>query len=296
MKRTALVILLAVWGLGAKAQGTLSEVKINEVMVYNQTNYIDHYGERLGWIELFNTGHSVVDLAGAYLTVKEGSENLTYRIPQSEQSKMGPRSYRVFFCDGNATKGVFHTNFTLDQTGYIALLTSSGQVVTSVRYEVADQLPDVSVGWKAENGKEVFGQLDAATPGATNELLIEVPKHELFRRNDPYGTMMSITAMVVVFSALTVLFILFALFGKGMVWLAKKRSEQQAELLSKSPKGNAFSGEEQIAAIAMALAQYQREEHDRESTILTINRVARAYSPWNSKIYGLRQIPEKRNK
>ncbi|MDY5119262.1 MAG: lamin tail domain-containing protein, partial [Muribaculaceae bacterium] len=33
--------------------------------------------------------------------------------------------------------------------------------------------------------------------------------------------------------------------------------------------------------------------HDNEDTILTINKVKRAYSPWSSKIYTLRDIPRK---
>ena len=52
---------------------------------------------------------------------------------------------------------------------------------------------------------------------------------------------------------------------------------------------NHDSGEE-IAAIVMALHQHLNA-HDTESTVLTINKVKRAYSPWSSKIYGLREVP-----
>ena len=48
-----------------------------------------------------------------------------------------------------------------------------------------------------------------------------------------------------------------------------------------------------FAAIAMALHEYQDNVHDIEDTILTINKVKRNYSPWNSKIYTLRQTPHK---
>jgi len=34
--------------------------------------------------------------------------------------------------------------------------------------------------------------------------------------------------------------------------------------------------------------------HDVEDTILTINKVKKAYSPWNSKIYSLREVPNKK--
>ena len=45
------------------------------------------------------------------------------------------------------------------------------------------------------------------------------------------------------------------------------------------------------AAIALALHLHNREVHDFENLILTINRVSRNYSPWSSKIYSLRQWP-----
>ncbi|MDE6651203.1 MAG: OadG family protein, partial [Paramuribaculum sp.] len=51
------------------------------------------------------------------------------------------------------------------------------------------------------------------------------------------------------------------------------------------------SGEE-IAAIVMALHEHL-DAHDQENTILTINKVKKAYSPWSSKIYGLREVPRR---
>jgi hypothetical protein len=45
------------------------------------------------------------------------------------------------------------------------------------------------------------------------------------------------------------------------------------------------------AAVALALFLYQNQLHDHENTLLTINKVSRAYSPWSSKIYGLRKSP-----
>jgi hypothetical protein len=45
------------------------------------------------------------------------------------------------------------------------------------------------------------------------------------------------------------------------------------------------------AAIAVALHLFVTEMHDFEKTILTIQKVMRPYSPWSSKIYGLRKSP-----
>lgn len=56
------------------------------------------------------------------------------------------------------------------------------------------------------------------------------------------------------------------------------------------------SGNEEIAAIALALKLYQEELHIREAAVITINRVSRIYSPWSSKIHGIRQIPERKQR
>jgi hypothetical protein len=47
------------------------------------------------------------------------------------------------------------------------------------------------------------------------------------------------------------------------------------------------------AAIALALDFHLKDVHDYEKTILTIQKAIRPYSPWSSKIYGLREIPYK---
>ena len=52
--------------------------------------------------------------------------------------------------------------------------------------------------------------------------------------------------------------------------------------------------QEEIAAIATALKIYRSALHDRESEVLTILSIKRAYSPWNSKIHGLTQLPDRR--
>lgn len=120
-----------------------------------------------------------------------------------------------------------------------------------------------------------------------------IPAHELFRRSDPFGYGMAVTAMSVVLSALVVLYICFRTVGKISQRRANKKKEAQALVTAaetKPAKGAVFSGEE-MAAIALALHLYQNELHDKESAVLTINRVAKAYSPWSSKLYGLTRMP-----
>ena len=51
--------------------------------------------------------------------------------------------------------------------------------------------------------------------------------------------------------------------------------------------GNHILGEE-TAAISVALHLFFNEIHDEESSILTIKKTSKAYSPWSSKIYAVR--------
>lgn len=60
----------------------------------------------------------------------------------------------------------------------------------------------------------------------------------------------------------------------------------------KAPESKIHYNDELAAAIITALKLYKSVIHDRESEMLTINRIARTYSPWNSKIHGLTSMPE----
>lgn len=48
---------------------------------------------------------------------------------------------------------------------------------------------------------------------------------------------------------------------------------------------------EVAAVIAMALHLYTKQMQEYENTVVTIQQVIKPYSPWSSKIYGLRQQP-----
>lgn len=307
LSRKITAFLVCAFSVGVVSAQGIKDIRINEVLVKNANSYEDDYGHRVGWIELFNSGYSNVNVAGSYLTVKRGDKTLTYRIPKNDQrTVIPPQGYLIFFAEGTSSKGTFHTNFTLDQTGYLALLDQSGRgpAIDSIQYSVADQQEDVSIGWfEDRDGEMRFGQLPATTPLSTNETLEKEPRHEHFKRIDPYGVGMAIVAMSVVFSALVLLFLIFKQVGKALTRADRRRKEKAAAPAAPAavPAGGkapvSAPGElagEELAAIAMALYKYSQDLHDIESRVLTINRVAKAYSPWSSKIYGINQFPNRK--
>ena len=100
----------------------------------------------------------------------------------------------------------------------------------------------------------------------------------------------AIVGYVIVFIALVLLYSLFKTLPRILYMKLKKKKSTDKE--TKIPKGEMISGEE-TAAIALALQMYFDELHDEESGVLTIKKVSKAYSPWSSKIYGLRRWPHK---
>lgn len=114
---------------------------------------------------------------------------------------------------------------------------------------------------------------------------------EEFVKLDPYGVGMTIISMGVVFSALILLYLIFRTIGKAMTGdfkrssLIKQGKHEEAAQVPGDIQG------EVTAAIGLALSLYSSQMHDVENTVLTIKKVSRNYSPWSSKIYGLRQLP-----
>lgn len=122
---------------------------------------------------------------------------------------------------------------------------------------------------------------------------IQAEKARNAAENDKFGGAITIIAMCIVLSALIILSLLFLCFGKisSMIHTRKKRAAHGVTDKEADPLHDEADSGEVIAAISMALAEHMGQGHDMEDTILTIRRMRKAYSPWNSKIYNLRVVP-----
>lgn len=95
--------------------------------------------------------------------------------------------------------------------------------------------------------------------------------------------------IAVVFAALILLAIAFGIFGN----LIKRSSRKKTKIANADAPDEIQEKEltgDEIAAISMALHLYIVDVHDEESNVITIKRIERRYSPWNSKIYGLTNL------
>ncbi len=105
---------------------------------------------------------------------------------------------------------------------------------------------------------------------------------------DPFGIGITVIAMIVVFSALLILYLTFKYVARLYQTKTKVKTKEgeEGEVESHEVSGEIY------AAIAAAIHLYRSEMHDTEDAVLTIQRIARTYSPWSSKIYGLRKNPK----
>lgn len=292
-KKIGVLLLFALLiSFGAKAQRATS-MRINEVLVVNEDNFIDDYGKRHGWIELFNSSAGTVNIAGCYLT--DDKNNPTkYTIPKGDVlTLIPPHQHTLFWVDGEPDRGTFHVNFVLDpsKANYLALYDADGKTLIDEIDIPAGQKADVSYG-RVIDGKEEWAQLAKVTPSTNNLTLDSNAKIDNFKRNDSFGIGMTITAMAVVFLGLFLLYIIFKQIGNFSIKASKRNAQKVSGGTTVSANAGQESGEI-FAAIATALYEMSDDNHDIENTVLTIHKVQRTYSPWSSKLYGLRQTPQK---
>ena len=309
MKKRLLILvtvaLAAVVSLSAQGRRGLH---INEVMIANDsTSVIDDFGHYNAWIELFNSTFGPLEISSVYLT-NDPSKPTLYPIPLGDvNTEMPTRQHLLFWADGQHEKGTFHTNFTFTpgQDNYLAIYDADGKTLIDEVVIPATLLPGQSYARKVD-GEGGVGNPDAwevrdgkdgryITPSSNNIIKSENPKIRRFAENDARGGAMAIMAMSIVFLALIVLSLSFYIISRIGASLSARAKENAlagtVDAIIPTSRHDADSGEV-IAAISMALTEHL-DAHDRENTVLTINKVRRSYSPWSSKIYSLRELPRR---
>ncbi|GAB4296772.1 MAG: hypothetical protein Kow0098_20220 [Ignavibacteriaceae bacterium] len=105
------------------------------------------------------------------------------------------------------------------------------------------------------------------------------------------GIIISVVGYLVVFLSLLLLYFVFVNLTKVLQNRVRTRLRREGNI-QVAENDISLSGEIN-AAISLALHLYIEEVHDFENTVLTIRKVQKPYSPWSSKIYGLREFPRK---
>jgi len=106
------------------------------------------------------------------------------------------------------------------------------------------------------------------------------------------GVTVAIVGWLIVFAALVLLVVVFTQIPKLIYYNTRKKLKQKTKQATVSNDDLHIAGDVS-AAISLALYLFFDEMHDEESNVITIKRVRKTYSPWSSKIYGLRTWPGK---
>lgn len=281
-----------------------SKILINEILMTNATNFQDDYGMHSAWVELFNKSYGSYNVASHLLKYSDTpGDTAVYFIPKGDVlTLIQPRQHSLFWADGQPNRGTFHVNFMLnpDKKVWIGIYDGGNKLLNEVTIPAGTLQTDQSYARVVDGEKEWeirgVGTDKYVTPSTNNYTLDKNVKMEKFQTQDRSGVGMAISAMAVVFSGLLLLYIIFRTIGKLSAWSALRKSAAAKGLSKEETKEAIAKGStsgEVFAAIAMAMHEMQEDVHDVEDTILTIHQVERRYSPWNSKIYALRDLPKK---
>ena len=274
------------------AQGAKS-LKFNEILVTNTASIVDEYGCRSAWIEFHNDAFAPANARNCFLTTNRAvlDESLSaperikmmYQIPAGNvATHIEGKQKMLFFADALPNRGVFHTNFTLaDSTeNWIALYDANG---TTLLDSVTVPALGENQSWAREKdgvGAWKIVTAENVTPAATNIVAQGEGKVAKFKRMDSHGLGMTVMCMAVVFSALAILWWLFAIIGKIFASTISSTKKAPAKVVAApvAPASKSDANEEEMAAICMALHEHFGNVHDEESDILTI---AGGESSWN---------------
>ncbi|MBR4771598.1 MAG: OadG family protein [Bacteroidales bacterium] len=293
--KSLVVLGLLLVSLGAAAQQQ-SAMRINELIVTNTEDLQDEFGEHGQWVELFNSSYGTVDISGCYLT-NDPNNLKKYMFPKGDLiTKIKPRQFVIIWADDNQHKGTLYTNFTLTPGEELLFVGGDGKTIID-RVTVPGNLEENQSYARKTDGNGEWHVATSTTPRAANVTHTEETKSQKMARIDPYGWIMALTAMSVVFSALVILYLIFKQIGKASIKRSRKKtasSNAPEAVKAAVAASEEATGGETYAAIAMALHLFREENdtHDEESFVVTLNHTDRTYSPWSSKIYSLRQLPQ----
>jgi hypothetical protein len=161
-------LLLAVClTVSVQAAEMFNSAYISEFLADNQRGLKDNDGDRSGWIELYNSSNTTVNLGGWFLT--DNPTNLTkWRFPGVG---LLPDKYIVVFASGkNRTNDLahLHASFRLaQQGGYLALVNPATNVVSEFSPMYPKQSADVSYG-RVRGEPTIRGPFVRPSPGRPN--------------------------------------------------------------------------------------------------------------------------------
>lgn len=137
---------------------------VNEFLALNDSTLADEFGEYDDWIELYNSGSSVVSLDGLFLT-DDPAVPAGWQLPDTV---LNPGEFLLVWADKDEEQGPLHADFKLSGGGeFIGLYDADGlSPVDTLGF--GPQVVDVSMG-RRPDGSPSWVYLDPPTPGTSND-------------------------------------------------------------------------------------------------------------------------------
>ena len=121
-----------------RREAGLNDVRINEISAANSV-YVNEYGKKNDWVELYNTTDRAIDLQGYYLT-DNPAKPTKYQISAEGtgcNTVLPPHGRMLIWCDGlQTTPQALHASFKLSAEGGSVMLSTPSQDRSDIlRYE-----------------------------------------------------------------------------------------------------------------------------------------------------------------
>lgn len=297
MKKSLIFIgVLISLSLTLRAQN-VTDLIISEVMAENDSSIVDDYGRHNGWIEIMNTSQGTLNFGGCYFSDDRGNL-VKSEIPKGDlKTKLGPRQVAVLFASGDSNHGTFYLDFIIRKGSTIYLTSNDGRTIIDSITVLSDLPADMTTSKIALDNKKMDFQR-ADTPTVASPMLVNGIKHvetgsQKLKREDPYGLILTLVSVTVVFAGLIILWFLYG--SVGNIFQGKFKRKKAAKGMTPEVAA-AISmalekeyGGEVYAAIAVALNDYLNDTvHDEESFTITIKH---AESAWADKSDSFRRLP-----
>ena len=149
----------------------ITPVRINEISAANDS-YIDEYGKKGDWLELYNTTSEPIDVEGMYLS-DNAEKPMKYQITKGNtkaRTIIPAHGFLIVWCDNKraTSDNGLHANFKLSDDGGLVMLSSADRSWTDVlNYDAHDAR--TTVGRYPDGGANVYA-MNVATIAKSNIL------------------------------------------------------------------------------------------------------------------------------
>ena len=170
-------------GPGEPDKPEYAKIVINELIAKDVTNpyFVDASGSAADWVELYNTGNKAINVAGMYITDKEGDEAEWQQIPVDDETvtTIPPAGYLVLICGAADASGADLETQINDGKVFINMGISASKDSVITLFDPDKNQVDRSGNFNGNEDDKSFGRdqdgsstwvtMAKKTPGAPND-------------------------------------------------------------------------------------------------------------------------------